>query len=565
MANAELVGLMGPQLELLLPVLDEKGRRLVLGAVARAAGEGGVTAVAKAAGASWQTVADGAAELESGEVVPAGRVRRPGGGRKSLAQADPGLAGALLALVEDSTRGDPQSPLTWTAKSVAHLSRVLTAAGHACSPQTCWRLLRAEGFSTQAAARVKEGSQHGDRDAQFGYISGLVTEHLAGGQPVISVDAKKKEQVGEYAQAGAEWRPAGDPVAVRSHDFPDAQTPHAIPYGIYDVGANTGFVNVGTDHNTAAFAVESVRRWWFMIGKQAYPQATSLLVTCDAGGNNGWRNRAWKSGLAQLAHDTGLAVTVCHFPPGTSKWNKIEHRLFSQISLAWRGRPLTSYDVIINTIGAVTTTTGLTVTAALDPGAYPTGATATPAQIRQLEDTGALTRHGFHGEWNYTLHPAPPPADPAPPGPAPDPRSQITSTLTRPELTGMTRPDFDTLAATLEIPAAAAREQRLHIARGGPRRKTSGPAGGKLPHPARLTATILRHRYGLPLHTLAYLFGVSVDTITPAIKTTSDLLAQHNITITPGPRLTSLDSFRDHAAAAGITIPGPPQSANPHE
>ena len=301
MADVELVRVMGPQLELLLPVLDEKGRRLVLGAVARAAGPGGVTAVAKAAGVSWQTVADGAAELEAGDVMPAGRVRRPGGGRKKLAETDPGLVGALLALVEDSTRGDPESPLTWTSKSAAHLSRALAVAGHRASAQTCWRLLREQGFSTQAVARVKEGRQHSGRDAQFGYISALAKEHLAGRQPVISVDAKKKEQVGEYAQAGAEWRRAGDPVAVRSHDFPDEHAGHAIPYGIYDVGANTGFVNVGTDHNTAAFAVESVRRWWFMIGKQAYPQATRLLVTCDAGGNNGWRNRAWKTGLAQLA------------------------------------------------------------------------------------------------------------------------------------------------------------------------------------------------------------------------------------------------------------------------
>ena len=569
MANAELVGLMGPQLELVLPVLDEKGRRLVLGAVARAAGEGGVTAVAKAAGVSWQTVADGAAELGGGDVVPAGRVRRPGGGRKSLAQADPGLVPALLALVEDSTRGDPQSPLTWTSKSVAHLSRELTRAGHACSPQTCWRLLRAGGFSTQAAARVKEGSQHPDRDGQFGYIGALAKEHLAAGQPVISVDAKKKEQVGEYAQAGAEWRPKGDPVQVASHDFPDPDAGHAIPYGIYDVGANTGFVNVGTDHNTAAFAVESVRRWWQLAGKGAYPAATRLLVTCDAGGNNGWRNRAWKTGLAQLAAETGLAVTVCHFPPGTSKWNKIEHRLFSQISHAWRGRPLTSYDVIINTIGAVTTATGLTVTAALDPGAYPAGATATAAQIRQLEHSGALTRHDFHGEWNYTLAPAPAPAAPAPPpepAPEPDQRSQVLDTLTRPELTGMTRDDFARLAAELAVPAAAAREQRLYTTRGGPRTTPArAPGPGKLPHPARLAATILRQRHALPLHALAYLFGVSVDTITPAIKTTSGLLTQHNITITPGPRLTTLDSFRDHATAAGITIPSLPQGTKPHE
>jgi Rhodopirellula transposase DDE domain len=567
-ANAEVLRCIGPELELGLPLLDERSRRLVLGMVARAAGKGGTGAVARLTGASWQTVADGVAELGAGEVAPAGRVRRPGGGRKKLAETDPGLAAALLALVEDSTRGDPESPLLWTTKSVAKLAGELRLAGHRCSPQTCWRLLGEQGFSTQSNARVKEGAQHAGRDAQFRYIAGQAGGHLAAGQPVISVDAKKKELVGEYAQGGAEWRPKGDPVAVRSHDFPDEQAGHAIPYGVYDVGANTGFVNVGTDHNTAAFAVESVRRWWFLAGKQAYPAATRLLVTCDAGGNNGWRNRAWKTGLAALAAETGLAVTVCHFPPGTSKWNKIEHRLFSQITHAWRGRPLTSHDVIINTIGAVTTTTGLSVTAALDSNTYPTGTKTTAAQITQLEHAGALTRHAFHGEWNYTLHPAPAPAEPGPPpepAPEPDLRSQVLDALTRPELTGMTRGDFARLAAELEVPAAAAREQRLHLTRGGPRRKASGPAGGKLPHPARLAATILRHRHGLPLHTLAYLFGVSADTITPAIKTTSDLLAQHNITITPGPRLTTLNSFYAHAAAAGITIPGLPQGTNPHE
>jgi Rhodopirellula transposase DDE domain len=567
--NAEVLKHIGPQLELGLPLLDERSRRLVLGMVARAAGRGGTGAVARLAGASWQTVADGVAELEAGQVAPEGRVRRPGGGRKKLAQTDPGLVPALLALVEDSTRGDPVSPLMWTTKSVAKLAGELTVAGHRCSPQTCWRLLGEQGFSTQSNARVKEGAQHADRDAQFRYIAGQAGGHLAAGQPVISVDAKKKEQVGEYAQAGAEWRPKGDPVAVASHDFPDEQAGHAIPYGVYDVGANTGFVNVGTDHNTAAFAVESVRRWWQLVGSHAYPQATRLLVTCDAGGNNGWRNRAWKTGLAKLAAETGLQITVCHFPPGTSKWNKIEHRLFSQISHAWRGRPLTSHDVIINTISAVTTRTGLTVTAALDPGAYPTGATATTAQITQLEHTGALTRHTFHGEWNYTLAPADPapPPEPAPHdgGPSRPDLPSLLDTLARPELTGMTRPDFDTLAAALALPAAAAREQRLHLARGHPRTTPArAPAPGKLPHPARLAATILRQRHALPLHALACLFGVSADTITPAIKTTSALLTQHNITITPGPRLTTLASFRDYTAAAGITIPSL-QGASPHE
>ncbi len=367
-ANAELVGLMGPQLGLLLPELDERARRLTLGAVARAAGDGGIAAVARVAGVAWQTVADGAAELESGPGVPEGRVRRPGGGRKPLTETDPGLTSALWGLVADSTRGDPESPLVWTTKSVARLARELGGLGHRCSPQSVWRLLGSLGFSTQANAKVTEGKRHPDRDAQFRYIAEQAAQHLAGGQPVISVDAKKKEQVGEFAQAGREWRPRGDPVRVRSHSFPDAQRGHAIPYGVYDVGANTGFVNVGVDHNTAAFALESIRRWWERVGSRAYPHARDLLITCDAGGANGWRNRAWKTGLAALARDTGLRVSVCHFPPGTSKWNRIEHRLFSQITLAWRGRPLTSHDVIINTIGAVSTATGLAAAAVLDEG-----------------------------------------------------------------------------------------------------------------------------------------------------------------------------------------------------
>ena len=382
-ADADLLRRLGPELELLLPELDEKARRLVLGAVARAAGDGGTGAVARVTGASWQTVADGAAELESGQVAPAGRVRRPGAGRKKLAETDPGLVPALLALVEDSARGDPQSPLLWTTRSAKNLAGELRAAGHRCSPQTAWRLLREQGFSTQANARVAEGRRHPDRDAQFRYIAAQAAGYLAAGQPVISVDAKKKELVGNYAQAGREWRPAGDPVRVRSHDFPDKDGGHAIPYGVYDVGANTGFVNVGTDGGTAAFAVESVRRWWDLIGRDAYPGAARLLVTCDAGGSNDWRSRAWKAGLAELAQESGLEITVCHFPPGTSKWNKIEHRLFSQITLAWRGRPLTSHDVVVNTIGAVTTATGLSVTAVLDAGSYPTGTRISDEQDRK--------------------------------------------------------------------------------------------------------------------------------------------------------------------------------------
>ena len=565
-AGAELLGLMGPQLELLLPVLDEKARRLVLGAVARAAGAGGTGAVAALTGASWQTVADGAAELESGQVAPPGRVRRHGGGRKRLAGHDPGLVPALLALVEDSTRGDPVSPLMWTTRSLRNLSDELAGQGHRCSPQTAGRLLRGQGFSLQANAKTAEGRQHPDRDAQFRYIAGLAGKFLAAGDPVISVDAKKKEQVGPYARAGREWRPAGDPVPVRDHDFPDEDLGTVTPYGVYDVGANAGFVNVGTDHDTAAFAVESIRCWWDTLGRDRYPAARRLLVTADAGGSSGYRTRAWKTGLAALAASTGLEITCCHFPPGTSRWNKIEHRLFSQISRNWRARPLTSHEVIVQTIAATTTATGLTVTAALDTRGYPRGVKITPAQLRELHDTGTLSRHGFHGAWNYTLHPAA--ARPAPPPPAPAAparRDQAAAALAHPALTGITAAALASLAARLELPAAAAREHRLHLATGQPRRRpaTTPP---KLTLTAQLTATLARARLGLPMHVLAYLLDVSTDTISPAIRSTRDLLAEHDITLPPRTAsLTTLHDLHRYATTAGITIPGLPPGPRPRE
>jgi transposase len=552
--NAGFLGLLGPQLELLLPVLDERARRLVLGTVARAAGDGGITAVAKMTGASWQTVADGAAELASGQVAGAGRVRRPGGGRKKLAESDPGLVPALLELVEDSTRGDPQSPLSWTTKSLASLAGELAARGRRCSVQTVWRLLREQGFSLQANAKTMEGKQNPDRDAQFRYISGQAREFMAAGDPVISVDAKKKEQVGPYGGAGREWRPAGDPVRVRDHDFPDQELGKVTPYGIYDVAANAGFVNVGTDHDTAAFAVESIRCWWDTLGKDAYPGARRLLVTADAGGSNGYRTRAWKTGLAQLAAQTGLEITCCHFPPGTSKWNKIEHRLFAQISKNWRARPLTSHEVIIKTIAATTTKTGLKVTAALDERAYPKGVKITGTQIRELENAGALTWHAFHSDWNYTIRPAARP--PAPPAPGPAARPALDA-LRDPALTGMSRRDFDALAAALSIPFAAAREQRLHHARSGPRRTGTGPAAPiKLSLAAYLLAALCRYRLGMTCQLIATVLGVDHSTISVTTRHIADLLSRHGTIITPGPyRLRTMDDLRRHAAAAGITIP----------
>jgi hypothetical protein len=555
--NEGVLAAMGPQLEVLLPELDERARRLVLGAVARAAGDGGTGAVARLAGASWQTVADGAAELESGRVAPAGRVRRPGGGRKPLAETDPGLVPALLALVEDSTRGDPGSPLMWTTKSAEKLAGELAGLGHRCGRSTVHRLLAGQGFSMQSNAKVKEGVQHADRDGQFRYISAQVKEHVAAGQPVISVDAKKKELVGEFAQAGREWAPRGRPARVRDHSFEDRDGGHAIPYGIYDIAANTGFVNVGTGANTAALAVASVRRWWEMIGSHAYPQAGRLLVTCDAGGSNGWANRGWKKGLAQFAQDAGLEVTVCHFPPGTSKWNKIEHRLFSQVSHAWRGRPLTSYEVIIATISAITTTTGLTVTAALDTTPCPAGQLVSDEEIRDLEQR-CLTRHRFRGKWNYTLLPVPRPAPP--PEPPPPPPGWPRAALNHPALTGLDPASTDALTAAIEIPWAARREHDLYTTRGHPRQSNGGKHSATPLRDRLLAVLILRH-LGIRQKELAPAFGIGPSAMSQVTRPVRELLATIGCPPQAPPPASpprTLHELAAYAARHGITITRPP-------
>lgn len=402
--SGEVVASLGAKFDALLPHLDERATRLTLAAEARSLGHGGIAAVARASGASQSRIAKGVAELESGE-APSPRVRRPGAGRPAATAKDPGLAPALLALVEPTRRGDPESALCWTTLSATKLAEELTALGHPVSADTVGKLLKAEGFSLQANAKQVEGNQHPDRDGQFSYLNEQAQEHLGAGSPVISVDTKKKELVGSYKNRGREWRPQGDPEQVKVHDFIDPTLGKANPYGVYDVGANTGWVSVGTDHDTAAFAVNTIRSWWSTTGGIAYPEASRLLVTADGGGSNGYRTRAWKTELARFAAETGLTVTVCHLPPGTSKWNKIEHRLFSHISMNWRGRPLTSHDVIVNTIAATTTKTGLRVHAELDQNEYPTGVKIPDSQMRELEDSGILTRHHWHGEWNYTLNP----------------------------------------------------------------------------------------------------------------------------------------------------------------
>ena len=389
--------------ELVRPHLDEKARRLVLGAEALAMGRGGIRRVAEATGAHPDTVARGRREVQSAELQD-GRVRQPGAGRRPVTETDPGLLPALEALVEPATRGDPESPLKWTTKSTRHLAETLAEQGHPVSPSTVAGLLTRElGYSLQGNAKTIEGTQHPDRDAQFGYINDQVERHQAAGCPVISVDTKKKELVGAYKNGGAEWRPQGQPEQVTVHDFADKDLGKAIPYGVYDVATDTGWVNVGIDHDTAQFAVQTIRRWWDTVGKAAYPDAGRLLICADGGGSNGYRTRLWKTELAELAAETGIEISVCHLPPGTSKWNKIEHRLFSHISMNWRGRPLTSHAVIVNTIAATTTRTGLKVHAELDTGSYPKGIKIADREMTALEQAGTLTRHDFHGEWNYTL------------------------------------------------------------------------------------------------------------------------------------------------------------------
>jgi transposase len=385
----------------LLPHLDERQRRLAMGAEARSLGHGGIKAVAEAAGVSAVTVSAGVAELEAGG-EPLRRARAPGGGRKKLTETDPGLKAALLALVEPGSRGDPESPLRWTTLALRNLADELRRAGHEVSAPTVARLLREEHFSLQGNAKTAEGRQHPDRDAQFRYINAQASAHQAAGQPVISVDAKKKENVGQFKNGGQEWRPKGSPEKVNVHDFIDKELGKVSPYGVYDVGANTGWVSVGTDHDTAAFAVQTIRTWWQKAGQPAYPDAARLLICADGGGSNGYRTRLWKTELAAFAAETGLEITVCHFPPGTSKWNKIEHRLFSQISMNWRGRPLTSHEVIVSLIASTRTRTGLTVSAELDTGQYPKGIKISDRQMRDLEQ-GSLRRHDWHPEWNYSL------------------------------------------------------------------------------------------------------------------------------------------------------------------
>jgi transposase len=530
--SEEMYSQLGRRFAVLLPHLNERQRRLAVAAEARLLGHGGVRAVARVAGMSETTVRRGVAELDGGgDPFPDGQIRAAGGGRKRVENTDSGVLEALLGLVEPDERGDPESPLRWTTKSLRHLAEELTRHGHPVSAPTVGRLLCEAGFSLQANAKTLEGAQHPDRDAQFRYIADQVADHQAGGEPVISVDTKKREQLGRLPMAGREWRPKGEPVEVEDHSFfftgPDVA--QAIPYGVYDLARNTGWVNVGVDHDTAVFAVESIRRWWRARGWLDYPGATRLLITADAGGSNGYRYRVWKSELAALAAETGLAITVCHFPPGTSKWNKIEHRLFSHITFNWRGRPLTSHEVVVKTIEATRTRAGLRVEAALDTGDYPTGISIS----KQRFETLPLRRHDTHSTWNYTLDPQPATAEVVPVGEQDGParrRHAMLARLADPRLTGLTSTELTQLAAAL-APAQAARTQQHHAEqRGGRARRVTGTLHGGQPlfdDPARLLITLVYQRQVCSMNVLGELLEVNPGCIGNLVKPTREVLEDH--------------------------------------
>jgi hypothetical protein len=549
--------------EVLFPHLDERQRRLALATEARLLGRGGVRAVACVAEVSETTVRKGVFELEGGEdPLPGGRVRRVGGGRKSAEELDPLLVPALLALVEPDERGDPMSPLRWTIKSLRHLAEELARQGHPVSAPTVGRLLRENGFSLQVNAKTLEGRQHPDRDAQFRYINEQVKDHQTSGQPVISVDAKKKEKLGRLPGVGREWRPKGEPVKVEDHSFfaagPDVE--QVIPYGIYDLTADTGWVNVGCDHDTSAFAVASIRRWWQARGRDDYPRATRLLITADAGGSNSYRARVWKAELAALAAETGLAITVCHFPPGTSKWNKIEHRLFSHITMNWRGRPLTSHEVVVQTIASTRTRTGLRVEAELDTGAYPLGMSVGTDRMKSLP----VEPHPCRGTWNYTVRPVSRPPVPEASGkgnPAVVPeRAAALELLSTPCLTGMSREELDAMARHLAPIQAARREELRYRQRGGKRRQVPGAHGRPLLSARdRLLITVLFLRQICAQKVLAEILQITPPAIGQAIKETRPLLEEHHYTITP----TTVHFIQGQdvlaLARSGSTAPSPRQ------
>jgi Rhodopirellula transposase DDE domain len=547
-------------------VLDERQWRVYLGTEANALGYGGIAAVARASGASETTVAAGAAQAADPRALAApgpGRSRRPGAGRPRAEGRQPGLEQALKGLLEEGKRGDPVSDLTWSTLSLRDTARQMAAAGFPCSKDTVARLMRQDGWSLQGMSRVLEGKRHEDRDAQFRLIGGEIAAAVAAGEPVISVDGKKKEQLGPFHRDGRSWRPAGDPVKVRSRDFADRDGTRACPYGVYDIAANRGFVSVGTSCETAAFAVNAVRLWWRREGSLRYPGARRLPAVCDAGGSNACTSRLWKHELALLRDETGLEIAVRHFPPGTSKWNKTEHRLFCHITRTWKARPLLTVQDAVAGIAATVTAAGLKCTACLDTAAYPRGTEVSDQRMKHLEDCD-LDRLPFHGEWNYTLRAVPRTALAPEPGQA-RPGRVPQDTLSSPALTGMQPGDLAALAAALEVPYRARLDHKAFLKRGRRRqsavRSTAPHAGRKLDVTDHVLALRLRDHLTLPMDAIAALLGAGRTSVSHAIAVTRELITQHAIPVPPAapppavPR-TPADLLA-HAAAAGtpLTIP----------
>jgi hypothetical protein len=542
------------------PHVDERAWRLYLGAEARAHAAlndcslaAAAAVVAAAAGVSRATVTAGAGELAGGAEPMPGRSRRPGAGRPRAEDTRPGLKAELDGLLEEGRRGDPVSALAWTVLSLRDIARQLALRGFPCGKDTAARLMHEDGYSLQGMSRVLEGRQHEDRDLQFGYVSARIADYLESGDPVISTDTKKKELIGNYHRPGRSWQPKGGPVKVRDHDFPDPGTVTIAPYGVYDIAANRGFVSVGTSRDTGAFAVNAIRLWWQREGQARYPGARRLLVTCDAGGSNDCRFRLWKDQLAILAEETGLAIEVCHFPPGTSKWNKIEHRLFCHVTRTWRARPLRGIEDAVAGIAATATAQGLKCTAVVDDAHYPDGRQVSGERMDWIE-ARILDRDSFHGDWNYTVLPAPRQGPlPAPeeqrarrPGPAPALLEALTA------LAGVPAPAA--LHAEVAVAWHAERERALALARGGPRTgKPHRPHGHRrLSDEAALTAAACRIRLGMTWRLLAVLFGLDYSTIGAAARGGAAILEKHGITGAGAPRITTLARLREAARAAGI-------------
>ncbi|WP_425297894.1 ISAzo13 family transposase [Nocardia abscessus] len=541
----------------LLPHLDERRRRLYLASEAIAMGHGGVGAVAAASGISTATVARGIRELTT-TPTPTRRIRASGAGRKPLVMTDTGLLPALEALIEPHTRGDPVSPLRWTTLSLRTVAVALTDQGHPVSATTVGHLLHALGYRLQGTAKTNEGICHPDRDAQFAHVNATATAFLDAGQPVISVDTKAKEWIGNRDRPGRTWRPGKTPIKVDCHTFVTNDQPVVIPYGIYDIATNTGWVNVGTDHDTAEFAVESIRRWWRHCGREQHPHATRLLITADAGGSNDPRRWTWKKYLHSFAREPGLEIKVCHYPPGTSKWNKIEQRMFCHITANWRGRPLTSYQVVVETITATTTRTGLTSAPTWTPATTALGGTVTSAEFRALP----ITPDAFRGDWNYTVAScAPHPPEQAPTRRKSDPA--LTEMLTDSALTGMTRADFAHLVAVSEpywdALAEAAFQRRFHRPRG-----YLHPQTGSVDHFHRLLTALLRRRRAVTSTLLAQLLGVTRTNLSNQFRDGHRILDLHRIDVSsmPGSPARTLEQLRARLTPAGLVTPIMPPSSH---